>query len=444
MKNVTEIKPIGELTQELEKQQKEEQLDMKIETKNGVEIAVDGLAEKEKEVKEKDVNNKSEDNKTNEGTEKSKPTAKGKGRSKEKENIVIYKRETRIEKSRQDKTIKSLNKIKNKLRFDLAIQRNEVWTNDQKSNLIHSILYGYPIPPVMVQETDDDYIWFLDGKQRLTTIISFLNDEWALTKNTPEVYGFTIAGHKFSDLTEDMQDTIYDETITLIKLKNMTDEERDEMFIRWNSGTGLSKIELTRAMHTELIEQVNEISELEFFAESISLTGTARNRFQDQEIILQIAMLLDDGKNNIKGFGSKEIKEYVLRLKSVNKVLPDKVVKQFKDVSHYLSMAVHDYEHAERKKALKKIHIPIIFHTAIKAMKEKVKFSDFGVFVKDFLITDYSVESDYGQACQKGSSKKEAVLTRLNEMDLSLDEFIEILNVKKEKGTKLVDETVKS
>lgn len=348
--------------------------------------------------------------------------------NKEQEVKEIFKRETRIEKSQSNRTIKNLYKNRSKLRFDLAIQRNKVWNNEQKSNLIHSILYGYPVPPVMVQETEDDFIWFLDGKQRLTTIISFLDGEFALAKKTPDVYGNKIAGKKFEDLSEDMQDMIYDETITLIKLKNMTDEERDEMFVRWNSGTTLSKVELTRAMHSDLIEEINEIAELEFFVESIELTSTARNRFLDQEIILQIAMLLDLGKDNIKGFGSAQIREYVLNLKEEGKTLSKDIMKIFKDVSNYLSSAVHDYDYADRRKALKKIHIPMVFYTAIKAMKDGVRFNEYGEFIKEFLIEKYDIESKYGQACQKSSSKKDSILVRLDEMEKAYNKFVKGLD----------------
>jgi Protein of unknown function DUF262 len=344
--------------------------------------------------------------------------------------VVPFERVTRIQKSYVDRNFKSLYKDwkKGVLRFDLAIQRNEVWTNEQRSLLIHSILYGYPIPPVYVLETDDQYIWFLDGKQRLTTLMTFINGDWALSKNTPKVYGHQIAGYKFKDLQEDMQDAILDEQIRIVKMKNMTEEERDEMFVRLNSGTSLSKIELTRAMHSELIETINDIAELEFFKDDIALTGKARNRFVDQEIILQIAMLMEEGKEKLKGFGASQIRDFVLRLKESEQTLSDELVKKFELISHYLNMAVSDFDNTERKKALKKIHIPIIFYVAQQAMEMKMKPIHFGDFIRSFLITNYSVDSAYGISCQAGSSKKENVIIRLEEMSKSFIEFAKNIN----------------
>jgi hypothetical protein len=344
----------------------------------------------------------------------------------EKKVAVPFERKTRIQKSSVNRTIKSLYKDWKKgfLRFDLAIQRNDVWTNEQKSMLIHSLLYGFPIPPVYVQESDDDFIWFLDGRQRIgATLMPFINGDWALSKNTPDIFGHKIAGCKFKDLPEDIQDTILDEPIQLVKMKNMTDEERDEMFVRLNSGSTLSRIELTRAMHSELIEKINHISELNFFAKDIALTSKARNRFVDQEIILQIAMLMEEGIDNLKGFGSSHIKDFVLRLKESEKTLSDELMKKFEEIASYLSHAVVDFEPADLKKALKKIHVPIIFYVAQKAIEDKISPVLFGDFIRSFLVTNYSVESDYGVSCQAGSSKKENVMVRLREMSRAFEKF---------------------
>lgn len=361
--------------------------------------------------------------------------------SENKVEVAPFSRLTKIEKSTNNVSVKSLFKEWKKdqqlklegkvdettLRFDLAIQRNDVWTDAQRSDLIHSILYGYYIPPVLVKDTSDGKKWFLDGKQRITTIMTFVNGDWALNKKTEDVYGHKIAGFKFKDLSEEMQDEILDETITLVRMKNMTDAERDKMFVKLNSGSSLSRIELTRAKHSELITSINELSNLPFFKEGLDMSKKARVRFVDQEIILQIAMLFEEGKEKIKGFGASHIEEYVLRLKESEKTLSDEMIKRFKDVSAYLNLAFEDFETDEIKKALKKIHVPIIFWNAEIAIENKLNPTVFGDFIRSFLITNYSVYSDYGKSCQSGSSKKENVLTRLDEMHKALMTFIDMI-----------------
>ncbi|MDT8975042.1 DUF262 domain-containing protein [Paenibacillus sp. chi10] len=357
------------------------------------------------------------------------------------QNTERFFRKTRIEKSTRNYTIRSLYKEWRRdrtwisqnqqdeivLRFDLAIQRNATWNDHQRSDLIHSLIYGYYIPPVLIQDSDDGKKWFLDGKQRITTIMSFIDGAWKLHKNTEDVYGHQIAGCKFKDLPQEMQDEILDESITIVKIENMTDEERDKMFVKQNSGTPLSRIELTRAKHSDLIKSINDLSNLHFFKEDVGLSKRARVRFVDQEMILQILMLFEDGIDKIKGFGAKNIEEYVLDLKKTEKVLDQNIVEKIQKISMYLTDAFASFDSNERKKALKKTHIPIIFWCAEAAMNQLLQPELYGEFIRSFLVTCYRVESEYGKSCQAGAPKKENVLKRITEMSVALERFISIV-----------------
>lgn len=341
--------------------------------------------------------------------------------------MIPFERKTQLQKSSVSRTMKSLFKDwkKGVLNFKLAIQRGEAWTPEQRSNLIRSMLYGFPVPPVYVMEGEDKVQYFLDGKQRVNfAVMPFIDGQYALHKKTKPIFGHNIAGMKFKDLPEDMQETLLDETIQLIKMENMTDDERDTMFVNLNSGSSLSKIELTRAMHSELIERINAISDMPFFKDKIVLSKKARNGFVDQEIILQIAMLLEDGKEKLKGFGAKEIRDFVLRLKESEQTISDEMMATFASVTNYLSEAVGGLDAVEVKKTMKKVNVPILFHVAQQAIERNVHADLFAEFIRSFLITNYSVESDYGQASQSGSSKKDAVLLRLHEMTRAFDKFV--------------------
>jgi len=320
------------------------------------------------------------------------------------------------------------------LRFDLAIQRNEVWSHYQRSDFIHSILYGIYIQPILIQDSGDGKKWFLDGKQRITTLMTFIDGQWALHKNTSDIFGHKIAGLKFKDLDEEMQDTILSETLTFVWLKNMTDEERDLTFVKQNSGSSLSRIELTRAKHSKLISEINDLARIKFFVEDLELSNKARVRFVDQEIILQIAMLMEDGKENIAGFGANDIEKYVLRMRDEGRTLSENTVKRFKETASYLDVALDGFADlaesnyaSEAKKALKKVHVPIIFHCAEQAMSNQLQPKLFGAFIRSFLVENYSINSKYGKACQAKSSSKESVITRLDEMSKALEDFVGFL-----------------
>ena len=118
------------------------------------------------------------------------------------------------------KNLKHMYDAKETLSFDHPIQRQSAqWSNLQQSLLIHSILANFPVPAIYVQKSDaeeaDDKgktlckYSVLDGKQRMTTIFSFINGEYALNEETPdaEIEGenYSLAGKTFGELDVDVQ-----------------------------------------------------------------------------------------------------------------------------------------------------------------------------------------------------------------------------------------------
>ena len=59
-------------------------------------------------------------------------------------------------------------------------QRNYVWSNKSRSLLIESFIMNIPIPPIFLYERDYSFYEILDGKQRVSSIVKFYNNEFAL------------------------------------------------------------------------------------------------------------------------------------------------------------------------------------------------------------------------------------------------------------------------
>ena len=89
-----------------------------------------------------------------------------------------------------------------KLSNNKPLQRKFVWTITQKSELILSVLKGKSIGNVhfIIGGYDDRVISILDGKQRVSTIMDFMDDKFAI-----EYCGYY---YKFSDLDSDAQRAI--------------------------------------------------------------------------------------------------------------------------------------------------------------------------------------------------------------------------------------------
>lgn len=115
------------------------------------------------------------------------------------ENYSIYYRLDQIKRSKIEidfdvflPTI--FNKKTGKLGINL--QRDFCWTLQQKQELIISILKGIKLPPFAVISFIDDNdrsnqkhtYKIIDGKQRLSTIISFINNEFSIIVEGSEFY----------------------------------------------------------------------------------------------------------------------------------------------------------------------------------------------------------------------------------------------------------------
>jgi hypothetical protein len=92
--------------------------------------------------------------------------------------------------------------IENKdIDFTPDFQRNFVWDSLQKSRLIESILLRIPLPMFYLAEDDEGRITVVDGLQRLTTIMDFMNNKFPL--KGLQYLSETCNGRYYSDKNKD-------------------------------------------------------------------------------------------------------------------------------------------------------------------------------------------------------------------------------------------------
>lgn len=72
-------------------------------------------------------------------------------------------------------------------------QRKLVWTVDEKQYLIDSILSDFPIPLILLANTDNDSLEIIDGLQRLNAIISFIENRFAVNEKYFDITQFSRA-----------------------------------------------------------------------------------------------------------------------------------------------------------------------------------------------------------------------------------------------------------
>lgn len=128
------------------------------------------------------------------------------------------------------------------------LQREKQWTAFQQSEFIRSILHGKLIPEVLViyNEKEKNYE-VIDGKQRLLSIIEFLNNEFPVNINNENYY--------FKDFDDSLESSFLSYFIIGKKVLNpyiygktpkddkfLTDENKLELFKFTNfAGTPIDK-----------------------------------------------------------------------------------------------------------------------------------------------------------------------------------------------------------
>ncbi|MDR6514084.1 DUF262 domain-containing protein [Chryseobacterium camelliae] len=210
---------------------------------------------------------------------------------------------------------------KKQLQLSPKFQRKSVWTDDARSYLIDTIIRGKPIPKVFIRqtlnvETRQSIREVVDGQQRLRTIISYINDGFAINKKHNEKYG----GYYFSQLSNvdnEIQSQILNYELAVDLLVNLPDKEILDIFSRLNSySVTLNEQEKIHANHfSEFKILVDKIAHKynEFWIDNKLLTNQKILRMEDATLVADLVVSMIEGiqsKKQIKNFYNKYEKSF--------------------------------------------------------------------------------------------------------------------------------------
>lgn len=135
-----------------------------------------------------------------------------------------------------DMALMNIASLANSGSLDLSprFQRRNRWRRSQQSQLIESFLINVPVPPVYLAEEARGVFAVIDGKQRLTAIREFLNDDFKLEGMSfrPELEGL-----RFSDLPPEVTSLLSMRPLRAVMVMRQTaDWVKHEVFLRLNTG----------------------------------------------------------------------------------------------------------------------------------------------------------------------------------------------------------------
>ena len=320
---------------------------------------------------------------------------------------------------------------KGNLSFDNAVQRSFVWKNTSKDNrmsmLIDSMMRGLPVPPMycncIFEDVKSKIYDFLDGKQRVTTIVKFLKDEFPLvnipTFEDEEGNEQDFNGLVYSQLPEEVQDTIKTYSLTVYYYENMDQEDAEEMFRRLNNGKSLTAIELTRA-NAASGDKIRRMASHDLF--DLALSEKSLASYANEDVVIKTWVLLYSNK---KSFETKYIrpvmKESVItedQMEEINNIF-DEFLSVCKDLQKNKPKIA--------KKILGKNHLISLMSIIQKAVRENMDLEIVKEWVVDFFETgtrDISVNDRYNEFAKgRIAVTEEAVNIRTRILNDSFSEF---------------------
>lgn len=319
--------------------------------------------------------------------------------------------------------IEKMHEEKKVLSFDHPIQRkSEMWNSRQKSLLIHSMLANYPVPSIYVLREDSQELdekkkpvfnySVMDGKQRLTSVLSYIWGEFPLEDDIPNILvdetEYEIAGKYFCDLDEPVQYEIKRYKFDIIAFEECSNREIEEIFFRLNNSSPLTKSQVAKAkIGVELAELMNELLASKFFVTGCNFSKAQLKASDDQRCLLQAMMLLDT--NNVPDFELKDFSETSILeySESIRENYSDRQSNILKSAIQYLTDAF-----PEKNKQLRKISIPMLIYLADAAEDAEIKPRFFRDWWNYFTEEDELMEV-YKTFCSTGSTKLEKIKGRL-------------------------------
>lgn len=282
-----------------------------------------------------------------------------------------------------------------------------------KSLLIHSLLSGFPVNPIYIVE-EEGTLYTLDGSQRTSTCISYINNEFSLSKDTPNIVieskengesvskEYEIAGKKFKKLDEEVQSTLLACSLEFCMLSDYTEDEVKEMFRRQNAGKPLSGKLLRVVYESDRFSDAVYSLATHPFMDKL-MTKTQRKNGTDRDLIIQSLMLIcTNQENDFTSFRTKDIDTFV-------KDHADESIEK----ADTLKTALDKFDESFGEIKIPVTSIPMVLYSGYRVVKDKKSFSKLADIINEFLV-GYESNEEYKQYVQSGTSASDNVRGRLD------------------------------
>jgi hypothetical protein len=221
-------------------------------------------------------------------------------------------------------------------------QRRGVWNTPARSYLIDTLIRGMPVPPIFLRVTQSEdkrrtVREVIDGQQRISAVLDFLNNKFALSSNLDAPY----SKKYFAELALEYQDAIREYAFMCEIFSGIGDSEVLQIFSRLNLySVPLNAQELRNGRFFGPFKQAAyslATEHLEFWRKNRIFTERNIARMSEVELVSELMILeldgLQDKKRSIDGFYEKYDQQFSERRK---------VEERFRSVIDVISEALSD------------------------------------------------------------------------------------------------------
>lgn len=202
--------------------------------------------------------------------------------------------------------------------IDPTYQRRKVWLEPDKVRLIETILLDLVMPEVFFwpaetnPETGDSIIHIVDGQQRITSIIAFINNEFALTEKhlLDDNIKKRCANKTFSELDDDDKIRIWEYKVSIVLIDRTFDKNAiKQLFFRLNlTNYSLNAQEKLNSKDSAFGDASEALSTLDFWKDCKVFSAADARRMQDVRYCCSIYILANEGI--VDQTGDKKINDY--------------------------------------------------------------------------------------------------------------------------------------
>ncbi|MCP4114406.1 MAG: DUF262 domain-containing protein [Desulfobacteraceae bacterium] len=217
--------------------------------------------------------------------------------------------------------------------LDPDFQRAFVWSPEQQSRLIESVLMRIPLPVFYFAETKDGKTIIVDGLQRITTFRRFMNDELKLTHVADG--NNALRGKKFSELHPKFKNRIKRTNLILYIIdEKAPNRAKLDIFERVNSGTTLTRQQMRNCLYMGAgTRWLRDMADSDFFKKA---TGHSLNpkTMRDRELINRFCAFRLLGAEKYKGYMDDFLADSLDLMNRMSKEELDNMAAEFEQSMH--------------------------------------------------------------------------------------------------------------